>query len=685
MLELFIAPDGQNHWTGRLPEPDADAIDGPLATLAGARDRIRQLKRDARIRWPVTVHIRGGRYPLAEPVVFTPDDSGPITYAAYRDEKPVFDGSSPIENWRTETLPNGVVAWVADLPDVAAGRWNFKSLFVDGARRPRTLYPADGTLPIADVPEINFDAPLFAGTKSFLTRPEDVRDFRNLADIDALISHYWVEERMPLLSWDKDTDTLNSSRRSIFRLTVDHSPKWAEYRLENVFETLASPGQWYLDRPAGRVYYLPRDGETINVTRIAAPRIAQCLILKGDPDAQRHVEHLTFRGLTLHNTDWRASDGMVPDHDTVPDRVLFASDAQAAVGVIGAIDCDAARFCAFEDLTVSAMGGYALNLRQGCDSNRIVGNHLFDLGAGGVKILGANAKAPPHRRCGHNRVTDNHIHDIGEVFKAAIGVIACHAHESTIAHNHIHHTHYTGVSVGWVWGYAESATRDIHIDHNHIHHIGKGLLSDMGGIYTLGVQPGSTIRGNHIHDVITAHYGGWAIYPDEGSSHIIIEDNLCHDTACACFHCHYGRELIVRNNIFAFGGESIIALGRYESHIAFNLTGNIIVADDQPIHYAGYNSKSVEIPIHSDHNLLFDIANDTPFGLGEFKSRGGARHSLQEIRATGLEVHSIVADPRFADLPQRDFTLAPDSPALAMGFRPLDLSTVGPRPVEARD
>ena len=677
--ELFLATDGNDSWSGTLASPNKARTDGPLASLAGVRDRIRKIKISAELESPFTVHILGGRYALAKPVTFTAQDSGPITYAAWRKEKPLFDGSQMIDNWRTERLTNGMTVWVADLPDVAAGRWYFRSLFVSAQRRPRTLYPKTGQLEIVDVPEITRAAALFEGTTNFVTRKEDVQDFHNLTDIDALVPHFWIEERMPLQSWDKSTGRLVSTRRSMFCLKFGHGEQWAKYTLENVFEALDTPGQWYLDRISGKLYYLPLPGEKLNKTTIAAPRVRQFLILKGDPDTQQHVEYLNFRGLTFANADWQQSTGTVPDHDSLPTGIMFASDAQAAVGVEGTIDCDGVRNCTFEDLTIRTIGEYAINMQRACMSNRIVGCHLHDLGGGGVKIVGANTEAPRHHRSGNNRITDNDIHDIGEVFKPAIGVILCHCFGNVIAHNDIHHTHYSGVSVGWVWGYAQSVSCDNIIEKNHIHHIGKGVLSDMGGIYTLGVQGGTVIRGNLIHDVRTAEYGGWAIYPDEGSSHIIIENNLCYNTDSSVFHTHYGREIIVRNNIFAFGGQCVIALGRREGHNAFTLTNNIIVSDNQPVHYGSYNAPFDKPSFMSDYNLIWDVSNKAPEGGAEFGLKG--KHlSLDEVRKLGIETHSKVADPGFKNLEKRDFTLAPDSPAIALGFRPLDLSDVGPRP-----
>ena len=153
--DLFISPQGNDSWSGKLPEPNADETDGPLKTLAGARDLIRYKRglvkrRDvppvtAGIGGPITVWLRGGRYPVSAPIVFEPMDSAPVTYAAYPSETPVIDGGKRITDWKQETI-NGVDVWVAELPAVASGEWYFRQLFVNGERRQRPRLPNTTTM-----------------------------------------------------------------------------------------------------------------------------------------------------------------------------------------------------------------------------------------------------------------------------------------------------------------------------------------------------------------------------------------------------------------------------------------------------------------------------------------------------------------------------------------------------------
>ncbi|MCA1684438.1 MAG: right-handed parallel beta-helix repeat-containing protein, partial [Planctomycetia bacterium] len=273
---------------------------------------------------------------------------------------------------------------------------------------------------------------------------------------------------------------------------------------------------------------------------------------------------------------------------------------------------------------------------------------------------------PEPRRTGETVIADNRIHHLGRLNHSGVGVLIMNAFGNTVAHNEISDLYYTGVSVGWVWGYGPSVSRDNRIEFNHIHHVGQELLSDMGGIYLLGLSPGTVVRNNIVHDV-AGHDKAWGLYTDEGSTGIVLENNLVYRTTHGSFHQHYGRDNLVRNNIFAFGRDAQIVRSRDEPHRSFTFERNIIYYRTGELFSSVWSGGTDRIVL--DHNLYWN-----PTGAPRFPG-----DSIGTWRARGFDKHSIVADPHFVDPDHDDFRLKPDSPAPKLGFRPPDLSAVGPR------
>jgi len=679
MVKFFVAPNGNDAWSGRLAEPNAEQTDGPLAGISTARERIRALKRTAQLDGPVTVSLRAGVYLQAEALVFTPEDSAPVCYTAYAGETAIIDGGERISGWRVETI-HGRTAWVTPVTG------DFRSLFVNGQRRLRPRLPKAGFYRMVSSPGVAFRE----STNSFQCQPGDIQTWQNLTDVEVVALHLWVDEHLPIATFDPATQTVTSSRWSIFGLH-DWNGLFARYYVENVFEALTEPGEWYLDRPTGMLYYLPLPGEDPETTEVYAPRLTQLLRIAGEPEDGRTVDFLRFQGLTFRHTDCPLPEGKDDPYTSLnyDNTRAYASAPQAADHVPGAIAWTGARNCAIEDCTIEHVGWFGVQLADGCQGNRLIGNTLNDLGAGGIRLNGADVNGPLGCRTGNNRITDNTISHGGRVFHEATGVFLKHTFGNVVAHNHIYDLYYSGISCGWVWGYADSIAKDNHFIKNHIHELGHGWLSDMGGIYTLGVQPGTVIRGNLIHDVERATYGGWAIYLDEGSSHIVVEGNISYNTTSESFHTHYGRENIVRNNIFAFATDGLVALNRAEDHLAFTFERNLLITDGSPLYNGGYRCRLDTPHFSSDLNLLWQTDGQPPTslnrGVAGADDPDGGRLSVEQMQALGYDRHSRVADPHAANLAARDFTLAPDSPAFALGFIPIDLSDVGPRARERRE
>jgi len=467
------------------------------------------------------------------------------------------------------------------VPELLSNK-TFFSFFVNVARRTRACWPklSGGGVPkwlwIKDVPDINVNnVELFQGSDRFVIDTADFTAKENLTDVEVVVLHYWIDKRMPVDSYDPKTGMVVSKTLSRFSLRDDYSARFAGYYFEIVKEALTEPGERYLDRASATLFYKPLCGETKDSVQGCLPLVSQFIKIVGDAEKDRPVQFLRFRGLRFRHADaQRITNSTLPRHMMTGSKPLAAA-AQSAVVYPGAIELQAAQHCAIENCDLSAVGWYALELGDGCVANRFVGNRLHDIGAGGIKIAGASADGPRHLRTGMNIISDNLIESIGRVFHAGAGVIVQESFGNSIIHNHIRDAYYTGISVGWTWGYGENVCRDNRIEHNLIHQLGQGWLSDMGGIYTLGVQPGTTISHNLIHDIHAHGYGGWGIYPDEGSSHIVIEKNVVFDCKINCFNQHYGRENIVRNNLFSTGGTGICSLGRAEEWFGFTFERNV--------------------------------------------------------------------------------------------------------------
>lgn len=581
-IAFFVAPDGNDHWTGALPDAKADGSDGPFATLQRARDAIRASKAAGGPRRAVTVAVRGGVFRLTEPLVLTPEDSGtaesPVTYSAYRDEQPVISGGRRLEGWRPET--NGL--WSVDASAVVAADSACRQLFLDGRRVKRTRRPREGYYSVAGI------VPDVGNPLAFACRRGDLRSEWADGHTELVILQNWFEIRQPLVAVDSDGSLARLSGISSANREVN-----PRYWVENVADGLDEPGAWHFDWRTKQIIYRPLPGEEPAGIETVVPILDSLLRLDGGTEGGRPVEHVIFSGFAFCHTTW-----------TLPPKGY--NDRQAAHDIPAAFQATGARACRIEHCRFARLGGYAVEWTTGCRDNRVTDCEMTDLGAGGVKIGGPNVyeNQEDSHLSRNNTVERCHIHDIGLVYPAAVGVWIGQSCGNTIARNHIHDTYYTGISAGWTWGYGVSNARDNLLAHNHIHHIGRGLLSDMAGIYLLGTQPGTVIRNNVIHDIssFVRGYGGWGVYLDEGCMHVLVENNLVYRTQSGGLHQHYGRENLIRNNIFAFSREGQILRTLQEKHKSFTLERNIIYCDREfPL--SGNWSNGFQL----DHNLYFRL------------------------------------------------------------------------------
>jgi parallel beta-helix repeat protein len=650
---FYVAPNGSDAWTGLVAAPNQTRSDGPFATLGRARDAVRQRAATRGKREPTTVVVRGGRYEVAEPLTLRPEDSGdesaPVVYTSEPGSEVVLSGGARITGWKR--APDGT--WVTQLgPGVP--RTGFRQISVNGSPRWRARLPKDGYFIAHQLLDAASTREYGAALQRFVYSGPDVRPSWAGTDVEIVILHLWTDVHLGLVSVDARTRVATVTKTARPRFGTRFNAEGIRYYVENVPDPLA-PGEWHLDRGTGELRYAPLPGEDLAHAEVVIPRLHFLVRIEGDPRSQRFVKHLALRGFTFRDTGWDLPAGDAGDH-------------QGAEQVPGAIMATGFRNSEIAGCTFTALGTYAVDLREGSRDVVVRANWIHDTGAGGIKINGGAADSPEAEWTGQIGVLDNRIERIGRSFPSSVGVLSMHGYGNTIAHNEIHDLYYTAISVGWVWGYGQSVSRDNVIEANHIHHIGTpvAMLSDLGGIYTLGVAPGTVIRNNWIHDVDAASHGGYGIYLDEGSSGILVENNVVERTKEGSFFLHFGRDNTVRNNLFLSSRGRQIGIGRTGFGRSVIFERNIVSFTEG----VALEGKCGPGTIRFDRNVY----HASGAGVLTF---GGA--SVAMWQRGGADVSSLFLDPRLTDPEHGNFAVRPDSPAVALGVTSVDLSSVGPR------
>lgn len=664
---IYVCAKYGNDYASGLRKTETGDLQGPLKTLDAALELVRQLRMTGS-QQPITIELLGDYF--VEKTICIDNGINNVTITG---NGKIHSGLM-IDGFREDEF-NGKRCFSAPVPKIEDGFW-FADFFVDGVRADATTVPKQGCF-YADTVE-NTEKVYDASSRWFTARAEDLEYFKKLRgfnDCRIKYYHYWVDEQSPIEQCDFETGKITMKYQSRFSISGFETGAVMRYCLENVAEAFENENEWYLDRLSGRVYYIPRSPEqTPENIRAYAPVCAKLFEICGEPN--KRVSGIGFSDLEFCYTsgDYCSRASGVGNEPLAPEHPGYAADEQSLCSAGGAIEFYYAENCEIRNCRMKNVGIHAVCIGEGCHRLNIYANNIEHTGAGAIKVSGAGYGCEREEMTYGNSICQNRISNYGRRYAAACGVLLMHSFENTIAHNDIAYGYYSGISVGWVWGYDDSISRDNIIEYNRVHHIGQGKLSDMGGIYLLGKQQGTIVRNNIVHDVTSWSYGAYGIYTDEGSSYILIESNIVYNVASYAFHQHFGCGNVVRNNIAANCGQ-IIMCARSQAHTGMIVEKNIFVANEKAAYHYGYIDTPASGYVHmlrTSNNLHYSQGKHTLFEIGERKY--DLKRAVEEFSA---EVDSVFADPMFRDLENNDFSLDDASPAYALGFKSIDTSNIG--------
>jgi hypothetical protein len=649
---FYVAPNGSDTNLGTLAYP--------FATLARAQQAVRSAKGFRRT--PSKVFLRGGTYYLPKTFVLTGADSGtktaPVVYQPYAQERPVISGGTKL-NLKWEPYRDGIMKAI-----VPAGLTT-DQLFINGKRQNMARYPNyDPTAQYFD----GFAADAFS--KERAARWADPTG----GFIHAMHSALWGDYHYRITGKDAQGNVTYEGGWQNNRQMGMHPV----YRfVENIFEELDAPGEWFLNRKTNTLYLYPSVGMDLGKATIEAVRLPHLIELRGDE--KNPVRFLFLKGLTLRQSARTFMDNKEP---------ILRSDWTVYRG--GAVFFNGSEDCSLEDCVLDQMGGNSVFVNNYNRRVAIRGCLIENGGANGVAFFG-DPRAVRSPLFEYNQVQDiskidrtpgpksnNYPADCivddclitrtGRVEKQTAPVAIDMAQNITVSHCSIYDVPRAGINIGdGAWGGHVIEGCDVFDtvketgDHGSFNSWGRDRfwrpdieetnvwVKDWPAMPFLDVVKPVTI-----HDNRWRCDHGWDIDLDDGSSNYHIYNNLCLNGG---IKNREGYRRIVENNVIVNNG--------LHPHVWYKNSGDIFRRNILALNYQPARMYPAPWGQEMDLNLLQRAGVTTSSPATELQ------------RSSGRDEHSIVADALFVNPAQGDYRVQKDSPALALGFKNFPMNRFG--------
>ena len=648
---LYVSPAGNDAWSGGLKTPDASGADGPLATLDGARARIRVIKSSLGIleKGGFRVELAPGTYRLQAPFTLAAEDGGTaedrVVYAASVKGQTIISGGMTVDTFTTvtdtavlERLDEAVRAHIVQADLAALGVKEFGSPAGGGIEvyfrgKPMTLsrWPNEGFTTIQNiVVEDGHQIHGIKGSKTGIFTYEGDRPSRWVDEKDGWLHGYWFWD------WSDQRQKIAeiTPEKSQIRIeepyhTYGYRPKqW--YYAYNMLSEIDAPGEWYVDRATGILYFWPP--EPVQPGDVAVSVLSNLVTIA-------NAEHITLHGLT------------------------FELSRDLALAVSGGAGVRVAA-CTFRN-----GGGDAVSL-SGEQAHTIFGCKLSQLGGGGISISGGNRETlTPAGHVAEN----NHIYDYGRWYRMYRSGISVQGVGNRAAHNLIHSAPHIGIVFGG---------NDHVLEFNEIHRVCLES-NDAGAIYTgrNWTMRGNMIRYNYLHEIQGyLEKGCVGVYLDDMFSSADIIGNVFYKVARAAF-IGGGRDCAVVNNIFVDCNPALHVDARALNWAHYHADEWVEEGNTKGT-ISGIRYK--EPPYSERYPKLVGILDDEPKApKGNLIARnicvGGTWEEIEGVARPylTLENNLLDMDPLFVDREKRDFRLKEGSPAFAMGFEAIPVEKIG--------
>lgn len=551
-LAFWVSPNGNDANYGTK--------NAPFLTLERARDAARALPESAFRDRDVYIYLEDGTYRLQKPFLLDERDSGKkghnVVYSAAPGAHPILSGAIRVKNWAVSDFnPNIYVAKISPCSS--------RQLYVNQAKAERAqtaLYPS-GFLPQwtkGGIEFVPFDS-------------IDPNVWTNLQDIEAVIETQWKMMRVPIQTISsKGLITLQEPAWTNANVYFDPKTNlpgewsfWQVARFENALEFLNCPGQWYLDRTLGLLYYYPLPSEDLSMADVEIP-ILETLIL-GHGNRDKPLQNIRFVGLTFSYATW---NGPSTNHGYVADQSgqLLVGDGhspnyighdQNVVPTPGNLFFTYANHIVFYGNIFEHLGGVGLQFGPGCSNNTVDSNLFTDISSSALEIGSVTpVDAHPndtHFMLSNHRIENNLITHVSNEYVDAAAIFVGFTQNTIIIHNTIFDVPWSGIAIGWGWGLLDvgsfpglpnatsgiwgtysspTPNRGCKILHNKICNF-LNVLWDGGAIYTTGQQGPSLEEGLLIEGNVAcrklSNGGGNIFYTDGGSRYILLRSNASYN------------------------------------------------------------------------------------------------------------------------------------------------------------